>query len=234
MSAPRPVKIAASLLAADFRALGHAVQEAEQAGVDWLHLDVMDGRFVPNLSFGPPVIGPLRELTSLPFDAHLMTEHPEELFPACVEAGINFVTVHVEACRHLQRTLSTLRELGLRAGVTLNPATPLASIEEVLPDVDLVLLMTVNPGFGGQKFIPATLAKAKQARAKLDAYEQQTGRRIRLEIDGGVNTANIAKIARAGVDAFVAGSAVYGAGKDSDPHRYDSIIGALRQQLREA
>ena len=221
MSAPRPVKIAASLLAADFRALGHAVQEAEQAGVDWLHLDVMDGRFVPNLSFGPPVIGPLRELTSLPFDAHLMTEHPEELFPACVEAGINFVTVHVEACRHLQRTLSTLRELGLRAGVTLNPATPLASIEEVLPDVDLVLLMTVNPGFGGQKFIPQMMDKIRRCRAMLDAASSPAD----LSIDGGVGVANAAQVVAAGASVLVAGTALF---------RHPEGLSAGVRALREA
>jgi ribulose-phosphate 3-epimerase len=194
------------LLAADFRALGDAVRAVEAAGADWLHLDVMDGRFVPNLSFGPPVIGALRELTSLPFDAHLMTEQPETLFPACVEAGINFVTVHVEACRHLQRTLASLRDLGLRAGVALNPATSLTTIEEVLPDLDLVLLMTVNPGFGGQKFIPQTLDKIRRCRALLDA----AGSGADLSVDGGIGVKNAAEVVAAGATALVAGTALFG------------------------
>lgn len=202
---PSPFKIAASLLAADFRSLGSEVSRAEAAGVDWLHLDVMDGRFVPNLSFGPPVIGQLRDLTVLPFDAHLMTEHPEELFPACVEAGINSITVHVEACRHLQRTLASLRDLGLRAGVSLNPATPLAMIEEVLPDVDLVLLMTVNPGFGGQKFILQMMEKIRRCRAMLDAV----GSPAEISVDGGVGVGNAAQLVAAGATVLVAGTALF-------------------------
>jgi ribulose-phosphate 3-epimerase len=161
-----------------------------------------------------------------------MVKPVDRIIPDFAKAGANIITFHPEASDHIDRSLSLIRDSGCQSGLVFNPATPLDHLDYVLDKIDVVLLMSVNPGFGGQKFIPGTLAKARQARARLDAYERETGRRIRLEIDGGVSPANIAEIARAGVDAFVAGSAVYGAGRDSDPHRYDTIIGALRTELR--
>ena len=202
-----------------------------ESEADWYHLDVMDGRFVPNISFGPMIIEFIRKATTKVCDVHLMIEEPEKYAEQFKNAGADILTVHVEACRHLHRNIQQIKALGMKAGVAVNPHTPISGLSDILHDIDLVCLMSVNPGFGGQKFIPGTLAKARQARAKLDAYEKESGRRIRLEIDGGVNVSNIAEIARAGVDAFVAGSAVYGAGKDTDPQRYNSIIAALRAEL---
>ena len=194
-----------SLLAADFARLGEQVRAAEEAGADALHLDVMDGLFVPNLSFGLPVIAAVRRVTRLPLDVHLMIERPERYLDDFVAAGADWLTVHVEGAVHLHRTLSRIRELGARAGVTLNPATPAAALEEALDVADLVLVMTVNPGFGGQRFIDSQLRKIAALRAMIDDRHA----RADLSVDGGVNAENVASVVAAGADLIVAGSAVF-------------------------
>ena len=226
--------IAPSILSANFACLGDEVSNVIAAGADWIHFDVMDNHYVPNLTIGPLVCAAIRPCTDAPIDVHLMVKPVDRIIPDFAKAGANIITFHPEASEHVDRSLALIRDAGCQAGLVFNPATPLDYMDHVLDKLDVILLMSVNPGFGGQQLIPGTLAKARQARAKLDAYERDSGRRIRLEIDGGVNVANIAEIARAGVDAFVAGSAVYGAGKSTDPHRYDSIIAALRAELRVA
>ena len=223
--------IAPSILSANFAKLGEEVVDVIAGGADWIHFDVMDNHYVPNLTIGPLVCEAIRPLTSAPIDVHLMVKPVDRLVPDFARAGANIITFHPEASEHVDRTLALIRENGCQAGLVFNPATPLDYLDYVLDKLDIILLMSVNPGFGGQKFIPSTLAKLKAARARIDAYAQASGRRIRLEVDGGVKVDNIAEIARAGADTFVAGSAVYGAGKDGDRNRYDSVIAALRAQL---
>ncbi len=198
--------IAPSILSADFARLGEEIRAVEEAGADWIHIDVMDGHFVPNITMGPLVVEAVRRSTQLPLDVHLMIENADRYIPDFIKAGADLVAVQVEACVHLNRSLQLIRECGARPGVVLNPATPLESLNWVLEDVDFIMLMSVNPGFGGQKFIPNTLARIRQLRDMLNAR----GLSPLIEIDGGVNAGTIADIAAAGVDVFVAGSAIFG------------------------
>ena len=201
------IKIAPSILSADFSRLGEQVLVAEAAGADYIHVDVMDGHFVPNITMGPMVVNAVRQVTGLPLDVHLMIESPERYLAEFCAAGADILTVHVETCPHLHRTVQQIKELGCRAGVTLNPATPVSSLEEILPYVDLVLVLTVNPGFGGQAFIQGMLPKIRRVRAMLD----DIGSAAELEVDGGIGPKTAPSTVHAGADVLVAGSAIFGA-----------------------
>lgn len=199
------VKIAPSILSADFARLGDQVREAEEAGADWMHVDVMDGHFVPNITIGPLIVAAIRPVTNLPLDVHLMIEKPERYLADFAKAGADFLTVQVETCPHLHRTIQHIKELGVKAGVTLNPATPLVMIEDILPLIDLALIMSVNPGFGGQSYIPSSTEKIKKLRHMLDAI----GSSAELQVDGGVKASNVAEVVAAGATCVVSGSGVF-------------------------
>ncbi len=215
-------KIAPSILSADFGKLAEEIQKVEAAGADLIHVDVMDGHFVPNLTFGPPVIASIRKVTRLPFDVHLMIEKPERTIQDFADAGSDIITIHVEAEIHLHRAIDFIKEKGIKAGVSLNPATPLCLIDEIIEDIDLLMVMSVNPGFGGQQFIESTLAKIKKARNLID----ERAPHVLLEVDGGVKLDNMKSIKEAGADIFVAGSAIF---KSRD---YKQTIQTMKKILR--
>ncbi len=220
MKSKRTIKLAPSILSADFANLEHEVSQLDPQLADYLHVDVMDGHFVPNITIGPVVVEALHKVTSIPLDVHLMIEKPERYIEAFVKAGSHIVTVHAEACTHLQRNLQLIRSLGAKAGVSLNPATSISCLENVLPDIDLILLMTVNPGFGGQKFIPQMMEKIKATRQMIGSHA------IELEVDGGIKLENIRDAYEAGADVFVSGSGIFG----HPP--YNQIMQKMKDALR--
>ncbi|MDL1872649.1 ribulose-phosphate 3-epimerase [Deltaproteobacteria bacterium PRO3] len=218
-----PKLIAPSILSADFSRLGDEVRAVEAAGADIIHFDVMDGHFVPNITVGPLVLEAVRKITKLPIDAHLMIDHPDQYVAEFVKAGANYISVHVEASRHLHRSIQLIRSLGAKAGIALNPHTPVAAMGYILDEVDFILVMTVNPGFGGQKFIPAAFKKV----AELDQMRREHKLNFQIEIDGGVKVENIAEVSAAGVDIFVAGSAIF------QSNNYADTIAEMRRSLRQ-
>ena len=226
---PAKHRIAPSILSADFARLGEEVRAIEAAGADLVHFDVMDNHYVPNLTIGPMVCEAVRRHVSIPIDVHLMVEPVDRLVPEFAAAGANLITFHPEASRHVDRTLQAIRDAGCRAGLVFNPATPLHYLDHVMDKLDLILLMSVNPGFGGQSFIPSTLPKIAQVRQRIDAHVAAGGQPIWLEVDGGIKVDNIGAVARAGADTFVAGSAVFGS---PDPDGgYRGVIGRLRAAI---
>ncbi|MFS0778687.1 ribulose-phosphate 3-epimerase [Neobacillus sp. 3P2-tot-E-2] len=212
------LKIAPSILSADFAKLGEEILAVERAGADYIHVDVMDGHFVPNITIGPLIVEAIRPVTKLPLDVHLMIDNPDQYIEAFAKAGADYITVHVEACRHLHRTIHHIKSFGIKAGVVLNPATPVNTIQHILKDVDMVLLMSVNPGFGGQKFIPEVLLKIRKVKEMADAI----GKEIEIEIDGGVNSETAKLCVEAGANVLVAGSAIY------DQEDYAAAISLIR------
>ncbi len=222
MESMQSVMIAPSILSSDFARLGEEVQAVESAGADVIHVDVMDGHFVPNITIGPLVVAAVRRITKLPLDVHLMIDNPDKYLEDFAKAGADWITVHVETCPHLHRTIQAIQHMGKKAGAVLNPSTSLTTLEEILPDLDLVMLMSVNPGFGGQSFIPASVTKIQKLKQMIDSRNLQTG----IEIDGGISPATIPEVARAGANIFVAGSAVYG------HENYAEVIAEMKRKAK--
>jgi len=229
---PRVGRIAPSILSADFARLGEEVRAVEAAGADLIHFDVMDNHYVPNLTIGPLVCEAIRPHVKIPIDVHLMVKPVDRIIPDFARAGANIITFHPEASEHVDRSLAMIREAGCKAGLVFNPATPLSHLDHVMDKLDIILLMSVNPGFGGQKFIASTLPKLREVRRRIDAWRSQGGQEIWLEVDGGVKVDNIADVAAAGADTFVAGSAVFGA-RDPDGG-YRGVFGRFREALARA